>query len=137
VRRTPSSPGEDTLVILVSILLYPPSQFSLFTYLAPLFFCFFIYLFDLVSHICYFCVCFYQHRFYFQIDSTSPFHSMVQVRFQLFLCLQSLFVFLNRPLPFFNTVHSISPPVCISVYKFSRSCRLYCVALKLDQSTDR
>jgi hypothetical protein len=58
---------------------------SWFIRLAPLLiFCFFLTPVASVSHICYFCLYFYQHQFHFQTDSTVPFHSMVLVRMQLF-----------------------------------------------------
>ena len=79
---------------------------------------FFMKLVPLVSHICHFCVHFYQHQFNFQTDSTAAFHSKVLVKLELFLCLYSLFVFLNRRLMFWNTVYCTSLPVWISVYKF-------------------
>jgi hypothetical protein len=71
-----------------------------------------------VSQICCFSVCFYRHCFNFQTNSTAAFHSMVLVKLELFLCLYSLFVFLNRRLLSWNTVCCASLPVCISVYKY-------------------
>jgi len=120
VRPTHSTPGEDTVAILDSILLYPSSHLPLFFLISTFssfIICFFMKLVALLYQICYFC---YHHRFYFQMDSTAPFHNMVLVIIQLFLCLYSSF-FLNRHLLFYDTVYCLSFPVWISVYNFSQN----------------
>jgi hypothetical protein len=108
---------------------------SWFLRLDPLFvFCFFTNFVDLFPHVCYSCVHFYQQPFYFQIVNTAPFHSMIMT---CFLCLYSLFFFLNRRLIFYDTVYFISLPVWISVFNFPRNWRFYWVAsLICDSSCD-
>jgi len=88
---------------------------SWFLPLTPLFiFHFFIKLVALVSHICYFCVYFYQHQFHFQTESTATFYSMVLVRLEFFFCLY-LLLFLNCHLLSCVTVYCISLLVRVSV----------------------
>ena len=81
--------------------------------------CFFRKLVALFPHIWYFCLSFYHHQIHFHTNSIAPFHNIVPVQLQLFLCLYSLFVFLNRRLLLCDTVCGLSLPVRISFFNFA------------------
>ena len=130
--RTASKPGEDTLAIFVSILFYPsshmPLSFLRLSFSSVIYILFLMKLVALVYQICYFCVYFCQHRFNFQTSSTVPFPNIVLVTLQLFLCLFSMFYFLNRRLLFCDTGYHLYLPSWILVYKFSQNWHFYLVA---------
>jgi len=63
---------------------------------------------DLIPYICYFPVYFSQNRFNLKSYNVAPCLSKVLARLEFFLCLYSLFVFLNRRFLFCHTVYCIS-----------------------------
>ena len=102
--------GKAPFSLLVSKFFYPsPLLFCLLLFpSAPLFILFLYEYFHLgYSYLLFLCALL-PASLQFPHGSAAPFHSKVLVRFELFLCWYSLFVFLNLRLLFCNTVYCTS-----------------------------